>query len=108
MQVEVVQAVAKFDPSGSPTDYHSDLVIYQGGREAARGVTTVNRPLAYGGYRFHQVGYLGEGAALQVRDVTTGFARYDEVLALVDLQPAPAVTVLDAQGNVLLDDVIAP
>ncbi len=108
MQVEVVQAVAKFDQTGAPVDYHSELVIYQGGREVARGVTTVNHPLEYGGYRFHQVGYFGEGAALQVRDVTTGYARYDEVLALQDLEPAPAITVRDAQGAVLLDDVIAP
>jgi cytochrome c biogenesis protein ResB len=108
MQVQVVQAVARFDAKGSPIDYHSELVIYKGGHEVARGTATVNGPLEYGGYRFHQVGYLGEGAALHVRDVTTGNATYDEVLALTGLQPAPAVTVRDAQGNVLLDDVIPP
>jgi cytochrome c biogenesis protein len=108
MQVRVDQAVGRFDASGAPLDYHSELVIFQGGREVARGTATVNRPLAYGGYRFHQVGYMGEGAALRVRDLTTGNTLYDEVLALVDLQPAPAVTVRDAQGSVLLDDVIPP
>ncbi len=108
MQVQVVQAVARFQSNGQPFDYHSDLVLYKDGHEVARGTATVNRPLEYGGYRFHQVGYMGEGAALRVRDVTTGNAIYDEVLAMTDLQPAPAVTVRDAQGNVLLDDVIPP
>ena len=108
MQVEVVRAVGTFDQAGAPLDYRSDLVIYQGGKEVARGVATVNDPLSYGGYRFHQSAYFGEGAALRVRDATTGFAQYDEVLALSDLQPAPAITVRDAQGRELLSDVIAP
>jgi len=108
MQVEVIDAKAAFDGDGLPTDYRSVLVIYQGGEEVARGVTTVNRPLSYGGYRFHQAGYLGEGAALRVRDVATGSTVYREALALTDLTPAPSVRVRDATGRVLLDDVIVP
>ena len=108
MQVEVVRAVGTFDQAGAPLDYRSDLVIYQGGEEVSRGVATVNDPFSYGGYRFHQSAYFGEGAALRVRDTTTGFAQYDEVLALSNLQPAPAITVRDAQGRELLRDVIAP
>jgi cytochrome c biogenesis protein ResB len=108
MQVEVVRAVGTFDQGGSPLDYRSDLVIYQGGDEVARGVATVNDPLEYGGYRFHQVGYNAQGAALQVRDTTTGFAQYDEVLAFDALQPGPAITVRDTQGRELLRDVIPP
>ena len=108
MLVEVVDAVGTFDAGGTPLDYRTELVIYQDGREAARGVATVNDPLAYGGYRFHQAGYFGEGAALRVRDVSTGNTLYREVLELRELWPAPVVTVCDAQGAVLLDDVIVP
>jgi cytochrome c biogenesis protein ResB len=108
MQVEVVDAVGAFDESGSALDYRSELVIYRGGEEVARGVATVNDPLTYDGYRFHQAGYLGEGAALRVRDAATGNALYREVLPLQDLVPAPVVTVRDASGAVLLDDAIVP
>jgi cytochrome c biogenesis protein ResB len=108
MQVEVVDAVAVFDESGTPLDYRTELVIYQGGQEVARGVSTVNSPLSYGGYRFHQAAYFGEGAGLRVRDMATGNTLYREALALSDLVPAPAVTVRDAQGALLLDDVIVP
>ena len=108
MLVEVVDAVAKFDAEGTPLDYRTELVIYQDGREVTRGVATVNDPLDYGGYRFHQAGYFGEGAALRVRDAATGNTLYREVLELRELWPAPVVTVRDAQGALLLDDVIVP
>ena len=106
--VEVKDAIARFDEEGLPLDYRTELVLYQGGREVMRGVTTVNDPLTYGGYRFHQAAYLGEGAALRVRDVTTGNTLYQEVLALQDFVPAPAITVQDGRGRTLLDDVIVP
>ncbi|OGO50215.1 MAG: hypothetical protein A2148_04255 [Chloroflexi bacterium RBG_16_68_14] len=108
MQVEVVDAVGVFGESGAALDYRSELVIYQGGREVARGVATVNGPLSYGGYRFHQAGYFGEGAALRVRDVGTGNALYRETLALEELVPAPAITVRGDAGALLVDDVIVP
>ena len=108
MQVEVVDAVAVFEADGSPLDYRSELVIYQGGQEVARGVATVNGPLIYSGYRFHQAGYFGEGVALRVTDVATGNTVYRETLALDDLALAPVVMVRDAQGELLLDDVILP
>lgn len=108
MQLEVVDAVGTFDSSGAPTDYRSEIVLYQGGREVARGEATVNDPFTYNGYRFHQVGYLGGGAALRVRDAGTGNTRYQEVLAPQDLIPAPAIVVRDARGSVLIDDVIVP
>jgi cytochrome c biogenesis protein ResB len=108
MQIAVVDAVAKFDAAGVPRDYRTDIVIYQDGHEVKRGVTTVNRPLTYGGYGFHQSSYFGQGAALRVRDVTTGNTRYDEVLALSDFVPAAAVEVRDGTGKTLLSDVIVP
>jgi cytochrome c biogenesis protein ResB len=108
MLVQLDDTIARFDAEGSPTDYRSELVIYQGGREVARGTATVNDPFSYNGYRFHQAGYLGDGAALRVRDVSTGNTAYTESLLLEDPAPAPSVRVTDAQGAVLLDDVIVP
>ncbi len=106
MQVEVVDAVGRFDETGTPLDYRSELVIYQDGRAVARGVATVNDPLTYNGYRFHQAAYSGEGAALRVRDVASGNTVFDEVLDLSDRWPAPQIAVRDASGRLLLRDTI--
>jgi len=108
MQIEVIDAVGTFNEEGTPTDYRTEMVIYQGGKEVARGFTTVNDPMSYNGYRFHQSGYFGEGAALRIRDVETGNAVYSEVLALNEIRPAPRVIVRDESGAVLLNDVIVP
>ncbi len=108
MQVYVEQAVGKFDATGFPQDFRSYLVVYQGGREVARGVTTVNRPLKYAGFKFHQAAYFSKGAALKVRDLSTGRVVYDEVVALTSRATAPLVVVRDAGGSVLLSDAIVP
>lgn len=108
MQVYVEKAIARFDASGFPRDYRTELVIYRGGREAARGVTTVNNPLAYGGYRFHQSAYFPDGAVLRVREVASGRLVYDETLALQGSAPAPRVVLRNRAGDVLLNDAIVP
>ena len=108
MQVYVEDAVGSFDNSGFPLDFRTQMVVYKGGSEVARGVSTVNKPLRYGGFSFHQSAYFPDGAALNVRDATTGRALYDEVLALTTLAAAPRVVVRDSAGAVLLDDAIIP
>jgi hypothetical protein len=108
MQLYVEDAVGRFDETGFPLDFRSHLVVYQDGVEVARGVTTVNDPLEYGGYRFHQSAYFPDGAALRVRELATGRVVYDEVLALTSEAATPRVVLRDAGGTVLLDDVIVP
>ena len=108
MQVYVKNAVGTFDASGFPKDFHTDIVIYRDGKEVKSGTTTVNNPLSYGGYLFHQSAFFPDGADLQVRDVTTGNLVYDEVLALTEQAETPRVVVRDTSGNVLLDDTIVP
>ena len=108
MQLYVEDAVGRFDATGFPLDFRTQLVVYKDGSEVARGVATVNDPLTYGGFKFHQTGYFPDGAALKVRDLTTGRIVYGEVLALTDGAPTPRVVVRDAAGNVLLDDAIVP
>jgi hypothetical protein len=108
MQVFVEDAVGTFDDTGFPLDFRSELVVYRNGEEVARGTSTVNDPLRYNGYNFHQSGYFPDGAALQVRDAATGRVVYDEVLALIASAATPRIVVRDAAGAVVLDDVIVP
>jgi cytochrome c biogenesis protein ResB len=108
MQVYVQDAVGRFSDTGFPLDYRTQLVVYKNGQEVARGVTTVNKPLRYGGFAFHQSAYFPDGAALRVRDMATGRTVYDEVLALTSSAATPRVLVKDASGSVLLDDAIVP
>ena len=107
MQIYVEDAVGRFDATGFPLDYRSSIVVYKDGAEVARGVTTVNDPLKYKGFKFHQTAYFPDGAALRVRDVTSGRLVYDEVLALTDLTPAPRILV-QRGGSVILEETLMP
>lgn len=106
MQVYVEDTVGRFDDQGRPLDYRSYLVIYQGGQEVRRCVTTVNDPCTYHGYRFSQAAYYGFGAELQVRDLANGRVMFKEVLELSDTMPAPRVVVRDQDGRVLVDETL--
>jgi cytochrome c biogenesis protein len=53
--------------SGRPTDFTTDLEVYQDGALLARKVIRVNDPLAAGGYTFHQNGF-GPAPELDIRD----------------------------------------
>jgi cytochrome c biogenesis protein len=61
--------------TGMPTDFTTDLAVYQDGQEIARKTIRVNDPLSVGGYTFHQNGF----------------------------GPAPHLIVLDAAGEPLWD-----
>jgi cytochrome c biogenesis protein ResB len=112
MQVLNVKAVEGRDAQGNIVDFHSDLVIYQNGREICRGTATVNDPLRCNGYTFHQAAFNADGVALRVRDTKTGAVVYDEALPLSrePASPSPRVVVRDSAGKVLFDDflVMAP
>jgi hypothetical protein len=108
MQIYVEDAVGRFDDTGFPLDFRTKLIVYRNGEEVASGWTTVNDPLTYNGYKFHQSVYFPNGAALQVRDVATGRLLYDEVLPLLSTASTPRVVVHDDAGNVLVDDAIVP
>ncbi len=104
LQVQLVDAHAEFTADGQPTDYRSDIVIYQNGEEVKVCTSTVNSPCTYHGYRFYQAAYFGFGAAVQVRDLSTGNTVYRETLALSDRSPSPRVLISDQDGRTLLDD----
>ncbi len=53
--------------TGRPTDFTTDLEVYQDGALLARKLIRVNDPLAAGGYTFHQNGF-GPAPVLVIRD----------------------------------------
>lgn len=115
MQVQLLDARARFDPEGQPLDYRSQLVVYRNGVEVRRCTATVNSPCTYGGYRFHQAAYFGFGAEVEVRDLAGDRLIYRETLSLSDTMPSPRVTIRDEGGRVLFggslvltDPLVAP
>jgi cytochrome c biogenesis protein len=107
MQVRVDEAIGRFGEQGNALDFRTRLTIFKNGREVAHGTTTVNDPMKYGGYRFHQVAFFPNGAELRIRDAATGNALFHETFPMEETTAAPSVTISDASGT-LLDDVIAP
>lgn len=108
LQVRIDDAIGTYGPKGNPLDFRTHLTILRNGLEVASGFTTVNDPMKYGGYRFHQFGYFPDGAKLRIRDAATGNTVFDETFALQDTTAAPAVTIADTTGKTLVSDVIAP
>ena len=53
--------------TGRPTDFTTDLAVFQNGTEVARKTIRVNDPLSIGGYTFHQNGF-GPAPHLVIRD----------------------------------------
>jgi cytochrome c biogenesis protein len=53
--------------TGMPTDFTTELAVFQNGTEVARKTIRVNEPLAVGGYTFHQNGF-GPAPHLVIRD----------------------------------------
>jgi hypothetical protein len=104
IQVELLDSHGEFAADGQPLDYYSDVVVYRRGEEVKRCRSTVNSPCSYDGYHFYQTAYFGFGAALEVRDLSSGNVIYRETLALVEAAPSPRVVVRDADGEVLFED----
>ncbi len=65
---------------GRPADYYSDLVIYKGGKEEARGRIRVNEPMDVDGFRFHQNSF-GPTIGIEI-DSTTGQKLFSETMVL--------------------------
>jgi cytochrome c biogenesis protein len=55
--------------TGAPTDFTTDLAVYQNGAELARKTIRVNDPLAVAGYTFHQNGF-GPAPHIIIRDAS--------------------------------------
>ena len=67
--------------TGMPTDFTTDLAVFQNGTEVARKTIRVNDPLAVGGYTFHQNGF-GPAPHLVIRD-TDGEPLWDAQVPMI-------------------------
>jgi len=77
--------------TGMPSDFTTDLAVFQDGREIARKTIRVNDPLAVGGYTFHQNGF-GPAPHLVIRD-TAGKPLWDGQVPMTDsARGSPYVT----------------
>jgi cytochrome c biogenesis protein len=68
--------------SGQPSDFTTDLSVYQDGAEIARKTIRVNDPLSVAGYTFHQNGF-GPAPHVVVRDAD-GRPLWDAPVPLTD------------------------
>jgi cytochrome c biogenesis protein len=108
IQVRVDETIGRFGEQGNALDFRSHLTLFRNGEEVRSGYTTVNNPLEYGGYRFHQAGFFPFGAQLRIRDAASGNTVFNETFPLEEATAAPIVTIADSAGNTLLRDTIVP
>ena len=83
--------------TGKPTDFTTDLAVYQDGQEIARKTIRVNDPLSIGGYTFHQNGF-GAAPHLVVRDAK-GQPLWDAKVPLTDQAAGSPYGILAVPGR---------
>jgi cytochrome c biogenesis protein len=77
--------------TGMPTDFTTQLAVFQDGQEIARKTIRVNDPLSIGGYTFHQNGF-GPAPHLVIRDAA-GKPLWDAQVPMTDsARGSPYVT----------------
>jgi cytochrome c biogenesis protein len=69
--------------AGKPTDFTTDLAVFQDGREITRKTIRVNDPLSVAGYTFHQNGF-GPAPHLVLRD-TAGRTLWDAPVPMTEV-----------------------
>src|SRR5262245_6519420 len=69
--------------TGSPTDFTTDLAVYQDGKQLARKTIRVNDPLTIGGYTFHQNGF-GPAPDIEIQSMSDGAVLWSGPVPLTD------------------------
>lgn len=69
--------------TGVPTDFTTDLAVYQDGQLLARKTIRVNDPLSAGGYTFHQNGF-GPAPDLEIKSTVDGSVLWSGPVPLTD------------------------
>jgi cytochrome c biogenesis protein len=83
--------------TGQPSDFITDLSVYQDGQEIARKEIRVNDPLSVGGYTFHQNGF-GAAPHIVVRD-DEGRPLWDAPVPLTDSARGVPYGILPVPGR---------
>ncbi|MDP9358692.1 MAG: cytochrome c biogenesis protein ResB [Chloroflexota bacterium] len=95
LRIRLDRFVDTYSQLGVPTEFRSDLILYEGDREVRRQNITVNNPLTYRGVTFYQSAF-GPAAALRVTDAT-GAVVFDDGLEF----PWRSKTNADAPAGIL-------
>lgn len=77
--------------TGMPSDFTTDLAVYQNGVEIARKVIRVNDPLSVAGYTFHENGF-GPAPHIVIRDASGAPLRDAQVPMIGSAGGAPYET----------------
>lgn len=67
LSLELVSFEDEYWSDGTPKDYRSEVILYNGNDEARRTTIRVNHPLIYKGIRFYQ-SYYGPAVHLEIKD----------------------------------------
>jgi len=92
-------------PDGTPKDYRSDVILYQGGEEVKEGTIRVNHPLGYQGTRFYQ-SFFGPAAVISIQAEDGGVLYQDSLPLSGILESSPferptGTFVLDSENLVV-------
>ncbi len=106
LSVELVQFIDSYQQTGVPSEYQSDLVIYENGEAVKSGTITVNHPISYENATIYQSSF---GQAVQVRVTDeNGLVILEDALpmmfqsALNPDAPAARVDLLPANASLVI------
>lgn len=104
--VTIVDAYRGMDDRGNIIDYHSDIEVRRGD-ETVQCTATVNDPCKAFGYKVHQAAFFDDIARLRIVGPDREFPIFDDNLDFEnEVAGVPLITVTDAAGNVLFDQVL--
>ena len=84
--------------TGVPTDFTTDLAVFQDGQLLSQKVIRVNDPLSAGGYTFHQNGF-GPAPDLLIRSTADGSILWSGPVPLTDVANGRPVGALPVPGK---------
>jgi cytochrome c biogenesis protein len=84
--------------TGIPTDFTTDLAVYQDGRLVAQKVIRVNDPLTAGGYTFHQNGF-GPAPDIEIRSTADNSILWSGPVPLTDAAAGQPYGALPVPGK---------
>ncbi len=103
--ITMLDAFQGVDSDGNIVDFHSDVVIRRGD-ETVTCTITVNGPCTAFGYRFHQAAFFDDLAHLTVRDAD-GRILFDDVLDFNnETAVVPYIRVTDSDGRVRFEQML--